>query len=317
MSNPYLSLQGRAQRALGTQRVDQALAKVRAIIGPHNIPDSEEQAQAALDKLQHGDTPTAEELMALEVVVRLMRPVVYSRGGQLDDLPESPGHNLYPQDLKDAWARFRTRVVGSIGSIGRIETLGDGRHIGTGFVAAAGLIATNRHVLDALTFGTGVLPPNRARIVYKQEIDATNPPSEIVAIDGVHARHPSLDMVLLRVADQTRAPVAFEEVLPAEGMRVVVIGFPGRDPVNNPLFLSGVFQDGFGVKRAALGEILDGSDSSSIYHDCSTTQGNSGSPVFSLDTGRVTGIHRAGFFMYRNEALVAEELRILANPPQA
>ena len=57
-------------------QVADAVAKVRAIIGPANIPDSEPLAQSALDKLHNGDSPSAEELTALEIVVRLLRPVV-------------------------------------------------------------------------------------------------------------------------------------------------------------------------------------------------------------------------------------------------
>ena len=34
-----------------------------------------------------------------------------------------------------------------------------------------------------------------------------------------------------------------------------------------------------------------------------------GSPIFSLSSGKVAGIHRAGYFMYRNEAVDAHELR--------
>ena len=82
----------------------------------------------------------------------------------------------------------------------------------------------------------------------------------------------------------------------------MTIGYSGEDEANNPLFLAGVFDGTFGVKRAAVGEVLDSSESL-FFHDCSTTQGNSGSPIFSLTSGRVAGIHRAGFFMYRNEAV--------------
>ena len=64
-----------------------------------------------------------------------------------------------------------------------------------------------------------------------------------------------------------------------------------------------VFGTKFGVKRAALGEVLDGSGTPTLFHDCSTLGGNSGSPVFAVATGRVVGIHRSGFFMYRNEAV--------------
>ena len=136
-----------------------------------------------------------------------------------------------------------------------------------------------------------------------------NPAAEIVAIAGVAAIHPKLDMVLLSVAKLGRPVVEMESVFVTEATRVATVGFPAEDPVNNPLFLSGVFGGRFGVKRAALGEVLDGTEAPSLFHDCSTTQGNSGSPIFSLSSGKAAGIHRAGYFMYRNEAVDAQELR--------
>jgi hypothetical protein len=301
-------LRDRAARALGNHQVAEAVAKVRAIIGPANIPDSEPLAQAALDKLHNGDSPTVEELTALEIVVRLMRPVVYSRGGELSDLPDEAGHNLYPADLKDKWAAFRTRVKPLLPAIGRVETK-SGNHVGTGFLVAEGLLATNRHVLGALTFGAEVLAPAAARVVFKQEVDAVNPPAEIVPLEGVAAIHPKLDIVLLSVAPLGRPVVEIDSAAVDESTQVATIGFPGRDPINNPLFLSGVFGNGFGVKRAALGEVLDGSAAPALFHDCSTTQGNSGSPIFAIESGKVAGIHRAGYFMYRNEAVDAPSLR--------
>src|SRR5665213_1780814 len=89
----------RAVRALGDSQVSQALKKYRAIIGPEKIPNSEPQAQAAYDLLRDGNDPTPEQIISLAIVIRLMRPVVFSREGQLDDLPDSRGRNLYPDDL--------------------------------------------------------------------------------------------------------------------------------------------------------------------------------------------------------------------------
>lgn len=301
-------LRARAARALGDHQVVDAVAKVRAIIGPANIPDSEPLAQAALDKLHDGQIPSAQELTALEIVVRLLRPVVLSRQAKLDDLPESPEHNLHPQDLKDLWSDFRTKVEPLLYSIGRVE-LATGTHVGTGFLVADGLIATNRHVLGVLTLGSEALASGTARMVFKQEAGATNPPEHIVALDEVAAIHPKLDMVLLRLKKLGRPILQIDATPAADGTRVAVVGYPAKDPVNNPLFLSGVFQNKFGVKCAALGEVLDGTESPALFHDCSTTQGNSGSPIFSLTTGRVAGIHRAGFFMYRNEAVDADPLQ--------
>lgn len=301
-------LRERAARALGGHQVADAVAKVKAIIGSTNIPDSEPLAQAALDKLHRGEAPTVEELTALEIVVRLLRPVLFSRNGALADLPDQAGHNLYSQELKDTWSAFRDRVKPLLPSIGRVETKA-GKHIGTGFLVADGLLATNRHVLGVLTFGSEVLVPGAARVVFKQEIDSVNGAADIVPIAGVAAIHPKLDMVLLTVPKLGRPAVEMEPVALTETARVATIGYPADDPANNPLFLSGVFGGRFGVKRAALGEVLDGTETPSLFHDCSTTQGNSGSPIFSLSSGKVAGIHRAGYFMYRNEAVDAHELR--------
>jgi S1-C subfamily serine protease len=301
-------LRAKAARALGAHKVSDAVAKVRAIIGPANIPNTEPLAQAALDKLHNGEVPSAEEVTALEIVVRLLRPVVYTRNGKLDDLPDEAGKNLQPQELKDLWGGFRQRVEPLIGAIGRIEKI-NGEHVGTGFIVAEGLLATNRHVLGALTFGSEVLAKDRAQVIFKQEINLTNSAADRAPILGVAAIHPKLDMVLFEIPKQGRPQVAIDTAQAGQGKRVVAIGYPAEDRSNNPLFLASVFQGKFGVRRAAVGEVLDGTETPALFHDCSTTQGNSGSPVFQLDSGKVIGIHRSGFFMYRNEAVDGAELR--------
>jgi S1-C subfamily serine protease len=299
------AMRRRATRALSGQQVADAVAKVRAIIGPQHIPNSEAEAQQAHEALQRGEVPTPAQLEALEIVIRLLRPVMYSRNGALADLPDD-NRNLYSQEDKDHWSAFRARVQPLLYSIGRIER--GNQHKGTGFLVADGLLATNRHVLAALTSGSEVLAPGSARVVFKQEVDATNPPEHIVPIEGVAAIHPKLDMVLLTLPPLGRPAVTVSTIAAEEAARVVVVGYPARDPANNPQFLDGVFGGTFGVKRAALGEVLDGTETPQLFHDCSTTQGNSGSPIFDLLTGHVVGIHRAGFFMYRNEAVDAAAL---------
>lgn len=312
-------IRDRAARALGKHRVEDAVNKVKAIIGPANIPDSQPLAQSAFDKLRNGEKPTPEELTALEIVVRLLRPVLFSRsGGALEDLPDRPpdARDLYPEQLKDAWNTFRARIKPYMRSIGRIETSG-GKHIGTGFLVDDELLATNRHVLDVLTYGSEALASGSARVVFRQEYGYVNSAEDIVRIDGLAtippqmqaAIHPLLDMVLLAVPATGRPAVDFELQSMPQSASVVAIGFPGNDPENNPLFLTSVFNGRYGYKAASLGEVMDNSSPATLIYDCSTTQGNSGSPVFSLATARVAGIHRAGRFMYRNEAVIAEELR--------
>jgi S1-C subfamily serine protease len=306
-----VALQRRADRALGDHQVKDAVDKVRAIIGPQHIPNSEAAAQEARRLMRAGETPTPEQLEALSIVVRLLRPVVFVRNGQIEDLPDKDPP-LYTQAQKDQWSSFRTRLAPLLFSVGRINAvraINGNTHIGTGFLVAEGLLATNRHVLAALTSGSEALGPGVARVEFQLEERVANQPQHTVAIDGVAAVHPTLDMVLLRISPLGRPTVTVAAAPAGEETPVVVIGYPADDRTNNPLFLSGMFNGRFGVKRAALGEVLDGTGGPVLFHDCSTTQGNSGSPIFDLDSGHVVGLHRAGFFMYRNEAVDADALR--------
>ncbi|MBB5052777.1 hypothetical protein HNQ36_002751 [Afipia massiliensis] len=304
------ALLGRARRALGTNTAAEAVRKVRAIVGSRRVPNSEDEAQKALESLQDGRIPSPSQLAALEVVIRMMRPVMRSRAGVLDDLPETSNKDLQPAALKDAWSAFRGKVHPYIGSIGRIEG-NQNRPVGTGFVVGDGLIATNRHVLGVLSNGAEAITAGAARIVFKQEEGGGNSSADIAGIVEVVSVHPKKDIAILRAVTAQRRPLEFADSIPAIGETVVTVGFPGKDENNNPLFLSSVFDGKFGVKSAALGEVLDGTDDPDIFHDCSTTQGNSGSPVFAVTSGKVSGIHRSGYFMYRNEAVGSAEIRKL------
>lgn len=300
----------RARRALGTNTPAEAVKKVRAIVGPHNIPDMEAEAQIAYKTFYGGGVPTPAQISALEMVIRLMRPVILSKEGELADLPESPEKDLHPSDLKDAWSGFRDKVRPFVASVGRIEGHGN-VHVGTGFVVGDGLIATNRHVLSVLTSGGDALAAGTSRVAFKQESGVPNAAADVGGITEVAGIHPTKDIAVLRAETGTRRPVVFSDDVLNEAERVVTLGFPGKDEINNPLFLSAVFNGKFGVKSAALGEVLEGTLDPDIFHDCSTAQGNSGSPIFAMSSAEVVGIHRSGYFMYRNEGISAAEIKKL------
>jgi S1-C subfamily serine protease len=300
----------RAGRALGSHAVSEAVVKVRAIVGPNAIPVHETSAQAAWDKLRNGDDPAPEELLALEMVIRLLRPAPLSRAGKLDALPNQQGRDVYPEDLIEAWGAFRLKVDSLLYSIGRIEC--NGRHIGTGFIVAEGVVATNRHVVDEMTMGSGVLPRNLAQIVFQGEQGSTNRPEHTVTLDTVLGNHDVLDIALLGTKSLGRLIVPLDAATLKAEERVVAIGYPAEDERRNPLFTGAIFGKALGFKRAALGEVLPGTRTPYLFHDCSTLGGNSGSPVFSLATGSVVGIHRSGYFMYRNEAVDGPSLKPFA-----
>jgi Trypsin-like peptidase domain len=305
MATDDQNLYGRAQRTFGQLRVDEAVAKVRAIVGLPKVPDSEKAAQAALDKLRSGrERPTPTELAALEFVIRMMRPAPLSIRGRLQALPAERGSSVYQPQVSAAWDRFCTNSAPILYSVGRLDrTAGSNPHIGTGFLVAPDLVLTNHHVVSALSHGADELDSGMAVIRFYQEYDGPEPVPACPILKVV-AIHPALDMALLQVQVPDKRPVLQFDAgaLPAHLM-VGTLGYPYKDD-RNPLFVDAIYQDRYGVKRGAVGELI-AARGDLIFHDCSTLGGNSGSPVMALETGAVVGLHFTGEFMYRNGAVSA------------
>lgn len=306
MDERYQSLLGRASRAFADRPVGEAVARVRALVGVPKVPDSEHAAQVALDKLNSNQAPTPIELAALELVIRMMRAAPLSQNGTLAPLPTSAGANTYNPATSALWDGFCQKVQPYLYSIGRLDRAsGQDPAVGTGFLVADGVVMTNRHVLDDLSFGAAELELGQAVIRFHQEYGCIDrmPP---VPVTGVLAIHPTLDLALLRIEPSSRPVPQFEPGTVATSTDVATIGYPFKDDINNPLFADAVFGGKYGVKRAAIGEVMSAT-STRLFHDCSTLGGNSGSPLFSLATARIVGVHFSGTFMYRNEAVPATE----------
>ena len=101
MSDDYKLHLERAERTLQQHSVDAVLKRVRAIIGPANMPSTEQGklAQEALEAMRSMQKPTPQQLAALESVIRLMRPAPFSKAGKLDNLG---------QDFADTFADWNT-----------------------------------------------------------------------------------------------------------------------------------------------------------------------------------------------------------------
>ena len=297
----------RAERAFQNGNI---LEKVKAIVGPNNMPAIEQSklAEEALNRMKAGKKPAPKQLAALEFVIRLMRPVLLSQNGALANLDKEVAPS-FPD-----WSTFQTSIKPYLYSIGRIDTGKEG--VGTGFLVSDGVLVTNKHVVDILSKGSGELEKGQAIVRFKFE--SGSPDDETPTdITGVIAIHDELDIALLKVNKQkftkTRQPLTLDSKPADTGLSVVAIGYPFDDSKRNPLFINALFSGKFGVKRAAPGEVSS-TGPNSIYHDCTTLGGNSGSPIISMKTARVVGLHRDGYFLYRNEAVDGPSLGKFIQP---
>ena len=301
----------RVGREFQGRPVGEIFEDIKAIVGPTNMPPTEQGklAEEAIARMQNGEKPTPKQLAALELMIRLMRPVPLSRKGALDNL-DAKVAGSFPD-----WPSFQTSVKPHLYSIGRID-LAPKEGVGTGFLVSDGVLVTNKHVLDMLSKGTRVLEKGQAIVRFKFEAGTpeTDKPANIT---GVIAVHSELDIALLKIDKQkftpTRQPLTLDPTPVQKGMPIVAVGYPFDDSKRNPLFIGALFNGTFGVKRAAPGEVSS-SGPKSIYHDCSTLGGNSGSPLFSMKTARVVGLHRNGYFLYRNEAVDGASLKQFVQP---
>ncbi|MEZ0390495.1 MAG: serine protease [Verrucomicrobium sp.] len=304
----------RAEAAFGHRTPAEAIPKTRAIVGPWNIPNSQEAAATAMKKLKIGAVPSANELIALEYVIRVMRPAPLLTNGVPDTI-DIPGEILHTAEIKERWQRFRDNAAALTRAVGRIDhphpSIG---HAGTGFLVQEGVLATNNHVLQILSGGTGLIPADAGiKVYFNMEYTTPDPADTIARVLGVVAKHPTQDIVLLEVEKHRGRPILGLDVKTAmePGHPVTVVGYPAKPNGHNPLFTDGIFGGKYGVKRAAMGEVIRTNKQALIYHDCSTLGGNSGSPVLSLESHGVVGIHSSGAFIYKNEAVRAQEIATL------
>lgn len=291
------AFRARAERTLRDSDIAKAHDAFRNIVGP--LPEEmTDLAREAYDALRDGQTPSEHAMHALEIAIRMHRPAVLVQGTEVRGLP-SDAVPVFP-----AWTSFVTAASEHLAAVGCVQRChdGDGGLVGTAFAISSTAVVTNRHVVDALTGGAGELTPGMARLCFAD--DGTGP-GQCAPVVAVQATHPALDVAVLRIDPDGVAPRPFavSPKPPAVGQAVAAIGYPDDDP-RSAGFDKLLFPDGLGVKRVAPGEIT-GVDDDAFFHDCSTLGGSSGSPVVSLADAALVGVHADGWFLARNEGVVA------------
>ena len=295
----------RLRRALGSADLADVFERYRAVVGPP-AEEMSELAQAALATMDTGRDPNPEQLQALELAIRLHRPAPLVQHGAVgaldpDAAPAFPG-----------WPEFCRAVAPFLGSVGRIDRVGDASYtssiVGTGFLVGPTTLATNHHVVDVLTLGTDRIAPGQAVVKFGQEFGVLPDPPEVPVV-AVRAVHSELDLALLTIeADGPPVPPLVPRTTAAEvGAPIAAIGYPDKDD-RNPRFVDLLFGTRLGVKRAAPGEVTH-TRVGSFNHDCTTLGGNSGSPIVSQDDAALIGVHADGYFLARNSALTGPEVQ--------
>lgn len=263
-----------------------------------------------------------EQLGAAAILTFVTRPALRVSG---DDFVEPPPS--WQEDLE----RRRTLIRRTLPAVGRIEVQGHPQGapwVGTAWVAAPGLLMTNRHVVKEFAQPVSpapgetrwrIKPGMSARIDFGEEwtgVPATGAQRTYAIPDAAQVRvHPEHDLALVPVAATAQgterrplpAPltIAGPGTAVTEGLKVYCVGYPARDEGNRELAaMYRLFDAIFDVKRLQPGQVMQVLPASdTLLHDCSTLGGNSGSCVLDLRTNQVLGLHYAGFHRHANLAI--------------
>ena len=212
-------------------------------------------------------------------------------------------------------------VCRAVGCIVR-EIDGKREAIGTGWLIGPRTLVTNAHVGVLLALRKLDAPADDPRGGYRLRPDvkglvdfslehAAKPPSE-VAIEQVLYIEPSQvpDIAVFRVADdvsvlEERPKIDLDLVeRPVwEKANVFTVGHPIVDLQDDPNVAT-VFGPLDGTKRLSPGKVSRILGGDTLAHDCSTTNGSSGSPVIDFGSYRAVGLHYFGKPGERNEAVL-------------
>lgn len=197
-------------------------------------------------------------------------------------------------------------------SVGRIELATADDWIGTGWLVADDVLATNRHVAEAFSTSSGgdfvfTMGP-RVAIDFLQEVASSEKLvfriTRTIYIEPEGG--PDLAFLQIEHASGSRAARPIALGAPAKTLSAAVIGYPAWDSrVRDADLMRRTFQNVYDKKRLAPGAVT-GIDATQILHDCSTLGGNSGSVVLSLDSGEALGLHFQGKFLVTNYGVRAD-----------
>lgn len=322
-----------AERVLGATSTAKAFAAM-ALEQGHPLLKEAGLEGALPPEAVHHDRAQLESLGAgtamLEAIIRLTNrpPLIFRNGAVVLDGIDLPPPD-FPPDINDRIRAVEPRIA----SVGRIEFINhDMDWGGTGWVIAQDgpghlLVATNRHVAQIVArrtaFGTGAFlfdPAGGGRygaqIDFNEEEGAPEDMARVAVIERFTyiAEDTAADVALARIAVPSAfrvEPLTLAEAEGRNGEPIAVIGYPARDSRNDQDAMERYFQGLYDVKRFSPGLLRVQPGATRLSHDATTLGGNSGSPVISLETKDVVGLHFAGKYGVANSAVRVGTLKAI------
>lgn len=193
------------------------------------------------------------------------------------------------------WPDVTALVQQTFGSVGRIHIRkGKNDRFGTGFVIGPGLVMTNRHVARELFRGKLSRLKKRPRTNGTFTLPAGEQ-SQIIDVRWI-GKTQALDIAVLTVSPTPNVAVQVLSLdQPTLPSAAALLGYPLTDRVFDQLTTEERLRLGderrnvLRCQPATVDAVVK--QGLVVSHTASTFEGNSGSPLFDLETGRVAAVH--------------------------
>ncbi|ESY09168.1 hypothetical protein X748_24210 [Mesorhizobium sp. LNJC386A00] len=266
-------------------------------------------------------------LLSLESVVDAIRRVswyVKDNDYVVSIRPDDNGLDACWRDtFKDERARVKT-VCASVAAI-----MIDGNPVGTGWLAAKDTLVTNAHVAFNLCYRKPGLSPGDPRDRWRMasgrafiaafrfehgNIGKADKHIHVPIYDVLHvetSQYP--DLAVFRIAPPADlampVPLGLElaSATPAAwspDKTIYTVGHPIADLQDDTTNVELAFGPLDGTKRFSPGKVISKIDTDVLAHDCSTTNGSSGSPIVTMGSTVPVALHYFGRPGMRNEAVL-------------
>lgn len=228
---------------------------------------------------------------------------------------------------RDTFETERVRVRTVCANVAAIMI--DGAPVGTGWLVTQDTLVTNAHVAFNLCYRKPGLPPSDPRdrwrlasgraftAAFRYEhcnIGRVAEHKHVTILDVLHVETSQRpDLAVFRIAPPPELPMpkplGLGLALGKQGdwtsdAKVYSVGHPIKDLQGDTANVEMSFGSLDGTKRFSPGKIISKIDADTLAHDCSTTNGSSGSPIVAMGDVSPVALHYFGRPGVRNEAVL-------------